>query len=549
MMSDPMEFDCLAPNELPRVSRLYSAYLDGAKKLSEFYAYPPTQAAIVRAARELKRGKYYPREMRSAVADVLAEQNHGFTARPLPQALERNLASLREGAVAVVTGQQAGLFGGPAYTFYKALSALRVVNELHQRGVEAVPIFWIASEDHDLAEVSHCDWLSAKGLHTFTWSGPSEGTPARSVGRIQLGDTISALVKEASDLLDGPFYDEIAEALSDAYQPERTFGSAFARLLARMFADYGLILLDPLDARLHRLAAPLLKRIPEDQKALTADLLARDKRLEQAGYHSQVKVTGQTTLLFGTVNQERAAVRQRNGSFLIGDKELGATDLAAAIERHPEDFSPNALFRPVVQDYLMPTVAYIAGPGEMAYFAQSNVIYRHGLGHMPVIVPRASFTLIEPSVERLLERYDIGIQDVFRGRQHLRGLLERQSLPSSLETRFVKGEAELHQVLDGLRKPIIKLDATLGGALDTAERKMLYQFGKLRAKSGRALDLRTGILSAHERTIREALYPHNGLQDRSLSLLPFLARHGRDLLDWLARHSGVGSPAHQVVRL
>ncbi len=164
MMSHPMEFDCLAPNELPRVSRLYSAYLDGAKKLSEFYAYPPTLAAIVRAARELKRGKYYSRETRSAVADILADQNQGFAAGPLPVAVERNLASLREGAVAVVTGQQAGLFGGPAYTFYKALSALRVVGELHQRGVEAVPVFWIASEDHDLAEVNHCDWLSRSGL-------------------------------------------------------------------------------------------------------------------------------------------------------------------------------------------------------------------------------------------------------------------------------------------------------------------------------------------------------------------------------------------------
>ncbi len=357
------------------------------------------------------------------------------------------------------------------------------------------------------------------------------------------------MVKEASDLLDGPFYDEVAEALADAYQPAQTFGSAFARLLARFFAGYGLILLDPLDERLHRLAAPLIQRIPGEQKALTSELLARDKRLEQAGYHSQVKVTDRTTLLFGTVNQERMAIRQRNGNFLLGDREIAAPELAIAIERHPEEFSPNALFRPVVQDYLLPTVAYVAGPGEMAYFAQSNVIYRHGLGHMPVIVPRASFTLIEPSVERLLERYDIGIQDVFRGRQHLRGLLERQSLPSSLDARFVKGEAELRKILSGLRKPITKLDATLGGALDTAERKMLYQFGKLRGKAGRALDLRTGILSAHELTIRDALFPHNDLQDRSLSLLPFLARHGRDLLDWLARHSGVGSPAHQVVRL
>jgi bacillithiol biosynthesis cysteine-adding enzyme BshC len=549
MMIHPMEFDCLAPNELPRVSRLYSAYLDGAKKLSEFYAYPPTLAAIVRAARELKRGKYYSREMRSTVADILADQNRGFAVGPLPVSVERNLASLREGAVAVVTGQQAGLFGGPAYTFYKALSVLRVVGELHQRGIEAVPVFWIASEDHDLAEVNHCDWLTRSGLRRLAWASPLNGTQARSVGRIKLGDAVTTLVREATDGLEGPFYDEVAEALEAAYQPDQTFGSAFARLLARIFANYGLILLDPLDERLHRLAAPVLKRVPDEQNALTVELLARDKHLEQAGYHSQVKVTERTTLLFATVDGQRVAIRRRNGHFLIGEKELTAAELVAAIGREPESFSPNALFRPVVQDNLLPTVAYVAGPSEMAYFAQSNVVYRHGLGHMPVVVPRASFTLIEPSIERLLERYDIEIQDVFRGRQHLRGLLERQSLPRGLDARFTQGESELRKILAGMRKPVTKLDATLGGALDTADRKILYQFGKLRAKSGRAVDLRTGIITAHERTLREALYPNNDLQDRSLSLLPFLARHGHDLLDWLARHSGIGCPAHQVVRL
>ncbi len=148
-----MEFDCLAPNEVPGYTPLYTAYISGAKRLSEFYAHPPTLAAIVRTSRELKRSKQYARAMRIAVADALTDQNLRFGGGELSAGVARNLSSLREGAVAVVTGQQAGLFGGPAYTIYKALSALRIVRELHQRGVEAVPIFWIASTDHDLDEV------------------------------------------------------------------------------------------------------------------------------------------------------------------------------------------------------------------------------------------------------------------------------------------------------------------------------------------------------------------------------------------------------------
>lgn len=545
-----MEFDCLAPNELPHVTRLYTAYLSGAKKLSEFYPHPPTLAAISSVSRERKRERRYSPEMRAAIANILARQNADISAAGMHPAVERNLASFREGAMAVVTGQQAGLFGGPAYTFYKALTAIRLVQELHHRGIEAVPIFWIASEDHDLAEVSACDWLTSHGVKRLQWQPTSSEVAGRSVGRVRLDDPIVELAKKAAESLEGPAAEEIAEAITAAYQPAETFGSAFAKLLRALTDRFGLILLDPLDEKLHQLAAPLLGRVVEQQSALSAELAERGKRLEKAGYHAQVKVGAASTLLFGTENGKRVAVRQKNGEFLLGENSADGANLRVQINNDPGAFSPNALLRPVVQDTLLPTVAYVAGPAEIAYFAQSQVVYHHVGATMPVIVPRASFTLIEPYVERLLEKYGLEFRDhVLGGRQSLRKQLELNSLPRGLNEKFEKGEAEVRELLASLRKPITKLDSTLGGATDTTSRKIIFQLQKLRAKTARARDLRDGVLTRHEKIIRDALYPSNHLQERALSLLPFLARHGMELLDTLARHAGIGSPAHQIARL
>lgn len=554
-MDSPMEHDCLTPAEVPHLTRLYSDFLsrrDGhprTARISGPYRHQPTAAGIKEAARALKRGgSLYPAEMRAEVAEILATQNAGFCGGALPAELERNLSLLKKNAVAVVTGQQVGLFGGPAYTFYKAISALRIVEQLRKNGAEAVPVFWMAGEDHDLEEVNHVYWPSAAALECLDWLGGEEQA-GRSVGSISLGPEITPLVRKAADLLGGPGTHRLSDILSSAYQPGQTLGSAFARMMAALFGERGLILLDPLDGRLHRLAAPLLRRAVAEQSHLTAALLAQNKVLEAAGYHAQVKVTDRSTLLFTLIEGKRAAVVRRNSEFVAAGRVFSAAELDAAIEAHPESFSPNALLRPVVQDTLLPTAAYIGGPAEVAYFEQNRVVYERLLGRMPVILPRASFTLVEPPVERLLKRYGLAVRDVFRGRQHLRVKMERQNVPRGLANRFAAEKKNLARMLGGLRKPLGKLDSTLAGALDTAEKKMLYQLGKLQGKAGRAADFRVGVLNLHEQAIREALFPLNGLQERSLSLLPFLARNGLELLDQLGKDAGFKSAAHCLVRL
>jgi bacillithiol synthase len=541
-MAGLMESHSIPAAQLPQTTRLYRAFLEDFPSVAEFYAHFPTLEGARHAATQIR----YAPSMRAAVVERLRAQNATFGSGA---AVERNLARLAAGAVAVVTGQQVSLFSGPAYTFYKALTAVRLAAELTASGVDAVPVFWLAAEDHDIAEINHCLWRGRQGNERIELEQPVSEGEGPSVGTVILGDAIEALVAQATNNLEGPSAEAIAAALRGAYRPPATFSSALGTLLARLLGATGLILLDPLDSHLHRLAAPVYFRALDEQPALSELLLRRTERLDHRRFHAQVKVTERSTLLFWSAGGHRLPVRRKGADFAVGDRDFTAADLRSELEAAPESFSGNVLLRPIVQDTLLPTAAYIAGPAETAYYAQISAVYEHLLGRMPAIVPRATITLVPAHLARLLEKYKLTVPDVFRGTRLLREHMERDALPKSLATKFKAGEKSLKSILAGLRAPIEKLDRTLLGALETAESKMLFQFQSLEQKVGRARALRTGVLESHEHEIAGLLYPEGQLQERALCLLPLLAAQGLELLDQLAAQIHPGSPEHQLLFL
>ncbi|MFZ3216772.1 MAG: bacillithiol biosynthesis cysteine-adding enzyme BshC [Candidatus Acidiferrales bacterium] len=538
-MTASMEPHCLSFREIPQTTKLFSSFLEDFSRVAKYYSHPPNIAGIVAAAKEVQ----IDQQVRAGVVAVLREQNLEFSgSSALDSAIARNLDRLANGAVAIVTGQQVGLFTGPAYSLYKAITAAACADELTRQGVDAVPVFWLATEDHDLAEINHSSWITRTGLAEFTLPG----TPAEEghrVGEIALGTAITSSVVTAMDTLEGPYAAEIARALRESYSPGETYGSAFGKLMARLVAGRGIIFFDPLESRLHHFAAGIYRRALDAAEPLREALLVRSKELERGGFHAQVKVTRESTLLFYNVGGVRHPLRQRNGNFHAGSASFSLQELHERIAASPEAFTPNVLLRPVVQDTLLPTAAYIGGPAEVAYMAQAQVVYTKLLGRMPAILPRASFTVVEPPVARLLKKYSLDFRDVMRGRQHLRRKMEMKSLPRALVARFAADEKALRRLLQAYRKPLVRLDRTLTGALDSAERKMLYQLLKLKGKAGRAENFRSGVLDRHERILIDALYPHRGLQERTLSALPPLAAYGPELLEELAILSVAADPA------
>ena len=412
---------------LPHQPKLFVRLIDDYSSVKQFYAHPPNMDAVKEVASSLE----YPAERRREAAAILREQNSAFGASV---AAMSNLEKLERGAVAVVSGQQVGLFGGPAYAVYKALTAIRLAEELSEAGIPAVPIFWMATEDHDLDEVRHVTWFDSGKLLRFELSVDS--ATGRPVGDVRLGQAIQDNVKKAIGLLSGPASETISGILKHSYQPEETYGSAFGKLFAQLFAEQGLILLDPLDARLHRIAAPLYKKALQDRDELNEKLLRRGKELESAGYDVQVKVTARSTLLFTIRDGVRQPVAASNAHFKSGDASWTREEALRLVDSSPEMFSANALFRPVVQDYLLPTAAYLGGPAEIAYFAQSSVIYEHVLGRMPVILPRAGFTILDAKAEKLLQKYGLCIENLWAGPQELRRKMESVSVPEALAQNF-----------------------------------------------------------------------------------------------------------------
>jgi bacillithiol biosynthesis cysteine-adding enzyme BshC len=295
---------------------------------------------------------------------------------------------------------------------------------------------------------------------------------------------------------------------------------------------------------LHRLSLPTMRRAVKEHAAIASELVERSRALEKAGFHAQVKVTEQSTLVFRIVDGQRVALRLANGGLATGNKAESLDETLKALEERPEDFSPSALLRPVIQDTLLPTVAYIAGPAEVAYHAQTSLIYKKLLGRAPAILPRASFTVVPAHVSNLLKKYNLDVRDILQGRNKLRARMEAEALPQAISTRFDEGEQSIKALVEGLREPLTKLDQTLLGALDTASEKMLYQLNGLRAKAGRAEGFRTGVLNTHENEIANSLLPNNALQERSFGLLTFFAVEGPELLDHLDRRIRAGTGEH-----
>jgi bacillithiol synthase len=531
--------DCrpLAFRQLPHQPKLFLECLDHFDKVKSFYAHPPTMAAATREARKLK----YPDERRAEVSSILRRQNAALGAG---EETLVNLERLEKGAVAVVSGQQVGLFSGPAYSIYKALTAIQIAEELTHGGIPAVPIFWMATEDHDLDEVRHSTWFDRGKLVRFELPAVAEGRP---VGRIPLGTQIEPLVQEAAELLANLGSDLQAQYLTESYKAEETYGSAFGKLFARLFAQHGLILMDPLDNGLHKIAAPLYQHALADRDALNEKLLQRGKDLDRAGFEVQVKVTSRSTLLFRMDGGVRQVITANGGKFQAGEKAWRSEELVHLTHMEPENFSPNALFRPVVQDYLLPTAAYIAGPAEIAYFAQSEVVYRHLLGRMPVMLPRAGFTLVDAKTNKLLRKYGLTLEDVWSGSQDLRHKMERRSVSNALAKNFVHNQKQIAKMLAQLGKQIAKLDPTLKGTVEHARKRIEFQIDKLRRKAGRAQDQKTGWISAHEQYLESLLYPHKGPQERELCLLPFLARWGAGGLAELQKHSTGKKIGHHFI--
>jgi bacillithiol biosynthesis cysteine-adding enzyme BshC len=537
--------DTLRFTDIPRTSKLFTDFLYNYEKVAEFYTdFGRTVSPLAEHARQVGGQKFD----RDRVADALERINRkaGSSERTF-----KHIETLRrEGSVAIVTGQQAGLFTGPLYTIHKALTVIKLAACLREQGVEAVPVFWIASEDHDYEEVNHTRLIDLDGnLQTIRYE-PANRPLEVPVGKIEIdGDIQQALDEFIAQLPPSEFVTEIEQALRESYQDKTPFAEAFAKLLARIFKDYGVVLLDPSDEGLKQIVAPLYAKAIEKSKEIADALVARSAALVEAGYHAQVNTAEDMVPLFIIDDGRRVAMTQRDGVFQVkGSKRTFAKDeLAELARRCPNCFSPNVTLRPVVQDYLLPTAAYIGGPAELAYFAQIRAVYEILDRQLPCVLPRASFTIVEGRHQKTMEKYDLQLSDFFEGLHPAITKVVENSLDRSTAEAFAETEKVFNEQLNKLEESLHKADPTLADSLKRSREKVIYQIEHLRTRFIHASARREEATFRQVERAYTTMMPNKNFQERELNVFYFLARYGQSLIDELYNAADVGFSNHRLV--
>lgn len=501
---------CIRHSEIPGSSRLFVDFLYDFARVEAFFSHDPSNPDSIRKAIE---EIDYPRARRAAVVEALRVTNGEHPALDL-------LA--RPDTVAILTGQQVGLYGGPAYTLYKALSAIRLARELTESGQPAVAIFWLATEDHDVEEIRSANF----------WDGKITADAA--------SDTRPAGLHELRGLPeDLPLTAEIAALAKRHYQNGKTFGEAFLGLLKELLAPYGLLFADPLEAKLRAVGAEFLSNAALRAPELSEGLVARNKELIASGYHPQVHFEANATSLFFLLED------QHRKQLKFDAKTYDANAMAAQGAK----LSPNALLRPVWQDWLFPTAALIGGPGELAYFAQSEVLYKLLLGRMPLVLPRAFFTILDPKSAKTIERFRVRLADMLQDEAHVLQTLAKRLVPPDVTEALQTAARSVEQAMSALGAKMESFDPSLANALITSQNKIRYQFTKNHSKVVHE------ILRKNDQALRQAahishrLAPHGHLQERHYSLLAMLSDYGLEFIPTILENIHYGCHDHHVLLL
>jgi len=465
----------------------------------------------------------------------------------------RGIERLGAGARAVVTGQQVALLGGPLLVLEKAATAVARAREATEKtGVDHVPVFWLATEDHDLEEVDQVSLPTKTELETLRLGLRNEGAP---VGGVRLGEAVGPLLDRAEELLG---WAPLCELLRRCYTAEATLGEAFGRLLTAVFADEGLVVMDASSAEFHALGASTLRVAIKQAHEIERAVIARSAELVAAGFHAQVTAAEGMSLLF-LVEEDgtRVALRRTgagtagaaaDGGWKAGRRAYSTEELLEILETAPERISPNALLRPVFQDTILPTAAYVGGPAEVAYWAQSAVVYEKVLGRVTPVLPRLSATLLEPAIAAVMDKDEVELPLAMTTAEELALRLGARAMPIELKRRIAAAGTAMETELGALESYLSAMDASLGRAAGVSGSKMRYQMTRLRRMAARHEVEREASLAKHAAAITLAVDPGGHPQERAVAGVWFLARY-EGLVGRLVEEARGMCGGHAVVRL
>ena len=529
----------------PWIRRLAADYAYDFRAVAPFFSGDPSDRTAWADA--IARSQAYERR-RADIAAVIAGQQQRRNAPPRARDAGRLLADSR--TVAIVTGQQAGLFGGPLFTLLKALTALKLADQVSRdHNVPVVPVFWIDAEDHDWEEVRSCTVFDADLTPRTVSMPPRPGAEPAPVASIRLDDSVFDVLEEIERVLpQTAFREDLLKGLRRCYTPGTGMADAFGQWLEQVLGGRGLIVYDSSDAASKPLVSSVFARelSTPGQTVKLASLAGSD--LIARGYHAQVQAQDDSAALF-RIEGGRRAIRRQDGQFIVGDERFPTDALLRQAMERPTGFSPNVLLRPVVQDTIFPTICYVAGPNELAYLGQLRGVYQHFGVPMPLMYPRASATLLDSAALRFLTRYKLPLEALQAQDEAALNELLRGQIPPVVEESFTVASQTIEQQMTRLVEAIPALDPTLEGAARSTLARMQHDLQTLHGKMIQAAKRRDETLRRQFIRARALAFPGGHAQERTIGFVSFLNQYGPALVERLDEELPLDLGRHWIVTI
>ncbi len=531
-------------SEITGFSKLFIDYIKNFEKVSEFYSGDPFREESWEAIQNSINNQP---KVKNKLIKILEKQNTN------PKAVE-NIKYLKgEDCFAIVTGQQPGIFTGPIYTIYKALTAIKLSESLKEKfGYNFVPVFWIESNDHDFEEVKYVNFINKnKSLSSIKYNPVSEFIN-KPIGEILFDGEIDNLLEIFYDQLnDNDFKPDIIELLSKCYTKHTSIACSFGMLMSILLKEKGLIMLDPSDKELKSLAADIFLKIAENWKELNTINIQNYSKLKELGYKPEIKIRENSLNLFYHISGERLPISVDNNNFIIGNNKLKMKrqELLDNIIENPENFSPNVLTRPIMQDFLLPTISYVAGPTEIGYFSQVSETYKFTEVKMPIIFPRVSATLINNKIKNILKRSDISPSRLFTEKDLLKDKLTEKFIGQEITELFNKNRKNIEETHKEISSAAESVDITLKHGVDKSFGKIFYQFSKIKDRFEKKIQEKHNIIKTQTEETNDFLFPNGKIQERKLNVFTFISMYGVKFVLFLFKEIDIYSKSHQLIFL
>lgn len=505
-------------------SKLFKTYIDNFESLSDFYEVNPFSQASVKdhAAHPNFKGN------REASANILEEINRNYK---VGEKTFENIDRLRQpDSITVVTGQQLGLYGGAFFTVLKIITAIHLAKNLEDElGRPVIPVFWLADEDHDYEEVRSLSLLRRDDLKKVSLPDVEGNLPP--VAKMELPSGLTDIKKEIRNILiDTDFSDDLWDLLDSSYKEAISFEQAFGDLVSQLFSKHGLVLAGSNNEMIKENSKEVLKEAISKAGCMRDELESQTAKISST-FHQQVTLYDSNLFYLNSGNGRVKIKRNGDGWSTETGREWTTQALLEEIDDSPEHFSPNVFLRPIIQDHFLPTLGYVAGPGEVAYYGQMKTYYSCFGQTMPVIFPRISATFIEPPIERIIGELPFDFYEYDKRIEDLESAYVERTEQLDIEAIFSEWKEKVEAVSRNNTEYITEIDSTLKGAAGKATAVYFGELDKLKGKVYRAVKQQDQTQLNRIRKMKANLFPGDALQERTIASIYFMNKYGVDIWD------------------